>query len=400
MMINGGKFVEPTLLDRVQDGNGKNIYVHGNEVCPECQQDEWDGSPPPERPDERPAVIDPVTAYQITSMMKGVVDNGTGRTIKTLGRPLGGKTGTTNDFFDAWFVGFSPDLVTGVYVGYDSPRTLNNEAGGVLAAPIFKAFMGEVLKDAPKVPFRIPEGVKLAPVNRDTGEPSFIGAPNYILEAFKPGTEPGLNGLNSSVNIGNNSSYIGSAFGNSTPIGPLGNDDFLYEDDFLDNDTYDPARDPLSTDDPDSENVQNAEVTTDAETGAKSEDGNRNSSTEATNDSIIDDAANNNHDNSASDTGNEAVNEDSLASPSDTSPNTPSDNLNGLTAAQSKKGEITPNTDPQLLKARILAIRASLEEDGFDPELVKELNLLQKQLKALENTDKKADDTDIDDGLY
>ena len=108
-------------------------------------------------------------------------------------------------------MGYSPDLVAGVYVGYDTPRPLNGEAGASAAAPIFKSFMGEALKGKAKVPFRIPEGVTLSPVNRNTGEPSYIGAPEFILEAFKPGTEPKLGELKSKIDFGSGSnSFFGS----------------------------------------------------------------------------------------------------------------------------------------------------------------------------------------------
>lgn len=210
MLVNGGKKIEPTILDRVQDGRGETIYRHG-EVCTECMAEEWTGSPPPPRPDMREAVIDPVTAYQVTYMLKGVVDNGTGRSISVLGRPLGGKTGTTNDFKDGWFMGFSPDLVAGVYVGYDTPKPLAGEAGGTVAAPIFRDFMKIALEAAPIVPFRIPEGVTLSPVTRDTGKPSYIGAPDFILEAFRAGTEPRLGDLSSTIRVGGGrSSFFGS----------------------------------------------------------------------------------------------------------------------------------------------------------------------------------------------
>ena len=201
MLVNGGKKIEPTILDRVQDGRGQTIYRHGAS-CDECAVDEWTASPPPARPDMREAVIDPVTAYQVTYMLKGVVDNGTGRSISVLGRPLGGKTGTTNDYKDGWFMGFSPDLVAGVYVGYDNPKPLAGEAGGTVAAPIFRDFMKVALEDEPIVPFRIPEGVTLSPVTRDTGEPSYIGAPDFILEAFRAGTEPRLGDLSSTIRVG------------------------------------------------------------------------------------------------------------------------------------------------------------------------------------------------------
>ena len=192
---NGGHRVTPRLIDRVQDNKGKTIFKSDKRECPECKVDEWTpGLKPPQLPDEREVVLDPVTAYQMTSMLEGVVQRGTGRQMLSLGRPIAGKTGTTNDFKDAWFMGFSPDLVAGVYVGYDTPRTMGVETGAKAAGPIFRFFMGDVLKDKPKVPFRIPNGVVLAPVDATTGEPSWIGAPNFMMEAFRPGTEPGLEG--------------------------------------------------------------------------------------------------------------------------------------------------------------------------------------------------------------
>ena len=214
-LVNGGKRITPTIMDRVQDSAGKTIFTHDNKICHDCQVEEWTGAPPPNLADEREQVLDPVTAYQVTYMLKGVVDNGTGRSIAVLGRPLGGKTGTTNDFKDAWFMGFSPDLVAGVYVGYDNPKSMGRETGGKAAAPIFRDFMREALKDQAIVPFRIPEGVTLAPVNRSTGEPSFIGAENFILEAFRPGTEPQLGGLGKTIRVGSGAnSYLNTGFRN------------------------------------------------------------------------------------------------------------------------------------------------------------------------------------------
>ena len=211
VLVNGGKKIEPTILDRVQDGTGKTIYRHG-ESCETCSVEEWAGNPPPERPDLREQVVDPVTAYQVTYMLKGVVDNGTGRSISVLGRPLGGKTGTTNDYKDGWFMGFSPDLVAGVYVGYDTPKPLAGEAGGTVAAPIFRDFMKVALAEQTVVPFRIPEGVTLSPVTRDTGEPSYIGAPDFILEAFRSGSEPKLGELSDTIRVGGaRDSFFGAA---------------------------------------------------------------------------------------------------------------------------------------------------------------------------------------------
>ena len=143
----------------------------------------------------------PPAAYQMVSMMQGVVQRGTGAIVGQLGRPLAGKTGTTNDSNDAWFVGFSPDLAVGCYIGYDKPRSLGDEAtGGAIIAPLFRDFMTEALKDQPNVPFRIPPGIRLVRVNLATGQRAEPGDSRVIFEAFKPGTEP--NGDNSQVDHG------------------------------------------------------------------------------------------------------------------------------------------------------------------------------------------------------
>ena len=156
--------------------------------------------------------------------MQGVVQNGTGAKLRSLNRPLGGKTGTTNDSFDNWFMGFSPDLVVGVYVGMDTPQQMGRETGSSSAAPIVKDFMETVLKSQSKVPFRIPDGVTLAPVNRSTGEPSYIGAPDFILEAFKPGTEPSIGSISKKIDFGSGSNSYGGFFG-STPAEEDAEDD-------------------------------------------------------------------------------------------------------------------------------------------------------------------------------
>jgi penicillin-binding protein 1A len=136
-------------------------------------------------------VIDPMTAYQITSMMEGVVQRGTATVVREVGKPIAGKTGTTNDEKDAWFVGFSPDLVVGVYLGYDKPRTLGRDAtGGGLAAPVVRDFMKVALVDKPAVPFRVPAGIKLIQIDAKSGMRAGPGATRVITEAFKPGTAP------------------------------------------------------------------------------------------------------------------------------------------------------------------------------------------------------------------
>jgi penicillin-binding protein 1A len=191
MLVNGGKRVTPTLIDRVQDRNGKAIFKHDVRACSGCQTDAWEAQEPPVIPDTREQVADPSSAYQVVSMLEGVVKRGTGRRISTLGKPLAGKTGTTNESRDAWFMGFAPDLAVGVFVGFDQPKSLGNrETGSTVAAPIFKDFMAEALTNRPTVPFRIPPGIRLVRVNAANGKPATAADRNYILEAYKKGNEP------------------------------------------------------------------------------------------------------------------------------------------------------------------------------------------------------------------
>ena len=191
MLVNGGRRISPTLIDRVQDRHGRTIYRHDTRDCPDCRVEAWNGQPPPALPDEREQVADPASVYQIVSMLQGVVQRGTGRRIAELGLPLAGKTGTTNDNLDTWFVGFSPDLAVGVFVGFDEPKTLGpQDTGSNVAAPLFKDFMAEALTQEDAVPFRIPPGIRMVRINAETGQPARPGDNNVILEAFKPGTEP------------------------------------------------------------------------------------------------------------------------------------------------------------------------------------------------------------------
>lgn len=191
-LVNGGRRVTPTLIDRVQDRTGQTIYLHDDRECTGCDVDAWvEGLPEPELAELGDEVVDPVTAYQVVSMLEGAVRRGTGSALNSLGRPVAGKTGTTNEFRDAWFVGFTPDLVVGVYVGFDTPVPLGSgEAGGRAAAPIARDAFAPILEEYPVAPFRVPEGVRLVPINARSGEPSVLGRPGVILEAFRPGTEP------------------------------------------------------------------------------------------------------------------------------------------------------------------------------------------------------------------
>jgi penicillin-binding protein 1A len=186
MLVNGGKRIRPTLIDRIQDRNGKTIFSHDLRFCDGCSATRFTGQDMPVLPDIREQMVDPVSAYQMVSIMEGVVQRGTGSSVRAVGKPLAGKTGTSNDSNDVWFVGFSPDLAVGVFVGFDDPSTLGpKETGGSIAAPLFRDFMMEALKDKPPTPFRVPPGVRLVRVNATTGKPAMPGEAKAIYEAFK-----------------------------------------------------------------------------------------------------------------------------------------------------------------------------------------------------------------------
>jgi penicillin-binding protein 1A len=194
MFDNGGRRVKPTLIDRIQDRYGHTVYRHDERECIGCDAKKWGNQPEPSLIDRREQVLDPMTAYQITSIMEGVVLRGTAAGAgfqKEVGKPVAGKTGTTNDEKDAWFIGYTPDIVVGVYMGYDKPRHLGRGAtGGHLSAPIVKDFLKVALADKPAVPFRVPPGIKLIRGDLKTGQRAGPGTERPILEAFKPGTAP------------------------------------------------------------------------------------------------------------------------------------------------------------------------------------------------------------------
>ena len=190
-LVNGGKKVTPSLIDRIQDRNGKTIYRHDTRDCETCTGAEANVDNPPSLPDTREQLAPATSVYQMVSILQGVVQHGTGIAINSLGRPLGGKTGTTNDSNDTWFIGFSPDLAVGVFMGFDTPKSLGQrETGATVAVPVFKEFMAAALKDQPAIPFRVPPGIRLVRVNEETGLLASAGDRHAILEAFKPGTEP------------------------------------------------------------------------------------------------------------------------------------------------------------------------------------------------------------------
>lgn len=191
VIANGGKQIKPSLIDRIQDRYGKTIFRHEDRTCDNCNADDWGSQEEPVLTDNREQVLDPMTSYQITSMMEGVITRGTAAGKIKLDRPIAGKTGTTNDEKDAWFVGYTPDLVAGLYLGFDDPAPLGRGAtGGSLSAPIFNTFIQEAVKGTRPGKFVVPEGMSLIPVNRKTGMAAVEGEPDTIIEAFKPGTGP------------------------------------------------------------------------------------------------------------------------------------------------------------------------------------------------------------------
>jgi len=193
MFANGGRRVKPTLIDRIQDRYGRTIFKHDARECRGCDAPGgWKNQPEPQLVDRREQVLDSMTAYQITSMLEGVVQGGTASVMREVGKPIAGKTGTTSDGKDVWFIGFSSDLVVGLYLGYDKPRSLGRAAqGGHTAAPIVKEFMKLALADKPATPFKIPAGIRLARIDAKSGlRPNPGEGGRTILEAFKPGTVP------------------------------------------------------------------------------------------------------------------------------------------------------------------------------------------------------------------
>jgi penicillin-binding protein 1A len=191
VLANGGKQIKPTLIDRIQDRYGKTIFKHEERICQQCNAADWSGQDEPEVVDARETVLDPMTAYQITSMMQGVILRGTAYGKIKLESDVAGKTGTTNDEKDTWFVGYTPNLVAGLYIGFDDPKPLGRGAtGGSLAAPLFNEFMQAALKGQKPEKFIMPEGMQLIAVDRKTGMQANAGDANTIMEAFKPGTGP------------------------------------------------------------------------------------------------------------------------------------------------------------------------------------------------------------------
>ncbi|MBY6134690.1 penicillin-binding protein 1A [Leisingera sp. XS_AS12] len=193
MFANGGERVQPTLVDRVQDRFGRTIYRHDDRDCVDCADPELPAGQKPRIIADREQVMDPITAYQLTSMMKGVVDRGTASSVINLPVPTAGKTGTTNDSRDVWFVGFTSNIVAGCYMGFDQPRPMGRGAyGGTMCGPVFQQFMEKAVEKYGGGPFEVPEGGHFIKIDRYTGArlPNDASGPYVVAEYFRDGEEP------------------------------------------------------------------------------------------------------------------------------------------------------------------------------------------------------------------
>ena len=184
--VNGGKKIKPNLISRIQDRRGKTIFLQKNRKCIGCDQFINQSSKLPKIENTQERIFSPETAYQMTTILNGAVERGTAKKLKSLNVPLAGKTGTTNNNYDAWFIGFSSNLVIGVYVGFDSPKTLGKyETGSKAALPIFKYFIENALFKEDFDEFKIPSNIYLTTLNYDTGLKASSGEKNTIIEALK-----------------------------------------------------------------------------------------------------------------------------------------------------------------------------------------------------------------------
>ena len=205
ILANNGRSVNPTLIDYVQDRNGRVIYrtdrrceVMEADNGGACDAADWDGKAMPRPPSRQRQVIDAQAAYQMVHILEGVVERGTATVLRDLDRPMFGKTGTTSGPTNVWFIGGTPEIVAGVYIGYDQPRPMGHAAqGGRVAAPIFKQFAQTAFRDMPKIPFVAPNGIRMVRIDRATGKRVFGNFPttvdpksSIIWEAFQPETEP------------------------------------------------------------------------------------------------------------------------------------------------------------------------------------------------------------------
>ncbi len=191
MFANGGERVEPTLVDRVQDRYGNTLYRHDQRDCVDCASLALPAGQAPRIETNRQRIMNAVTAYQLTSMMEGVIQRGTARGIN-LPVPIAGKTGTTNEAKDVWFVGYSSNIVAGCYIGYDIPRSMGGASGGGVCAPVFQEFMAAATRRYGGGAFRVPEGCRFIKIDRFSGArlPDEASGDNVVSECFRDGEEP------------------------------------------------------------------------------------------------------------------------------------------------------------------------------------------------------------------
>jgi penicillin-binding protein 1A len=192
MFANGGERVEPTLVDRVQDRYGRTVYRHDQRTCPDCQLASLPEGVAPAIVSNRDRIMDPITAYELVSMMQGVVQRGTAARTVNLPVPIAGKTGTTNDSKDVWFIGFSSNIVAGCYIGYDTPRRMNGASGGGFCGPVFTQFMSKAIERFGGGPFPVPADCQFLNIDRFSGArlPDDASGDNVVSECFRPGIEP------------------------------------------------------------------------------------------------------------------------------------------------------------------------------------------------------------------
>jgi penicillin-binding protein 1A len=184
--VNGGKLIKPVLIDRIQDGEGNTVINNENRKCVNCDKISFTSKETPKIEDNYNQVISPQTAYQLTSILQGVVERGTGKKLKKLELNIAGKTGTTNENTDAWFIGFTSNLVVGVYVGMDNPQPLGKfETGSKAALPIFEEFIKKAVNKSDARPFKVAENITLMVVDPNTGNKAKFSSKNTIIESYK-----------------------------------------------------------------------------------------------------------------------------------------------------------------------------------------------------------------------
>ena len=206
--VNGGKKIEPILIDRIQDSEGNTVFNNEKRICKTCNETSYLGNKIPKISDNFEQVISPQTAYQITSILEGVVLRGTGKKLKDLNLDIAGKTGTTNKNTDTWFVGFTSKLAIGVYVGMDDPKPLGKyETGSKTALPIFKEFIKKAVKKKDARPFKVAKDISMMVVDANTGNKATFGSKKTIIESYKKGNEKfnkkQFTGINDGLNTSN-----------------------------------------------------------------------------------------------------------------------------------------------------------------------------------------------------